>query len=282
MKKLSYIFCLLVGLLCLPLMGMAAKASAVPVANVSAATKLVNKLLNGQGTIVETFPAVDNLIGFVVKSSHGNNGILYADSTGKYLFSGSIVDANGQDLTQAYTNEYINSKLAGPAYEQASSLAWFADGSDAAPHKVYVIFDPNCIYCHVLYQQIQPLVDQGNVEIRWIPVAFRDPSSPGKAAAMLNAGSNEASSKLLAENEANFNDQTENGSLAPLTPNPSDKKVAAAFNSVAQNTAFFTKYGFEGTPTILYKQADGKVMVVPGLPRGQAFTDMINAMSANW
>ena len=283
MKKLATYLCLLISLLSLPLAGVAAKttASANP-ANVSAARKLVNKMLTGQGTIVESFSAVNNLIGFVVKSNQGGNGIIYADKAGKYIFSGSIIDANGQDLTQVYTNQYINSKLAGPAYNEAASLSWFADGNDNAPHKAYIIFDPNCIFCHALYQQIQPLIAEGQVQVRWIPVAFRDPSSPGKAAAMLNAGSDAESSKLLAHNEANFNDQTETGSLTPLKPDANDKQVSAAFNKVAHNTAFFSKFGFQGTPTILYKQANGKVMMVPGLPRGQAFTNMINSMGSDW
>jgi thiol:disulfide interchange protein DsbG len=161
-------------------------------------------------------------------------------------------------------------------------MNWFAEGSDKAPHKIYAIVDPNCIFCHVLYQQVEPLVTSGQVQVRWIPVAFRDPSSPGKAAAMLNAGSDAAAAKLLAQNEDGFDDQSESGALTPLTPNADDPTINAAFSKVAQNTAFFSQSGFQGTPTILYKQADGKVMMVPGLPRGQAFQDMINSTGSSW
>jgi thiol:disulfide interchange protein DsbG len=273
MKKLSQSL-LVAAALVLPFASFAAT-------NTTAATKVVNKVLNGQGTIQQTFPAANGLIGFVVQSSQGNNGIVYADPKGQYVFVGSIINAQGQDLTQVYTNQYINSKIAGPAYQEANTMSWFSDGSDNAPHKAYVIIDPNCIFCHLLYKQVKPLIDSGQLQVRWIPVAFRDPSSPGKAAAMLNAGSNAASDKALQENEDGFNDQTESGALTPLTPS-SDLQVAAAFNKVTQNTAFFSKYGFQGTPTILYAQADGKVVMVPGLPRGQAFQDMINSMGSSW
>ncbi len=68
--------------------------------------------------------AVDGLTGFVIQSNQGgsSSGILYADAKGQYLFAGSIINAQGQDLTQQYTNQYINSKIAGPAYAQALNL----------------------------------------------------------------------------------------------------------------------------------------------------------------
>ncbi len=248
------------------------------------ASKLVNKIIGTQGHVVQSFPAVDGMTGFVVQSNQGGNssGILYADAKGQYLFAGSIINAQGQDLTQQYTNEYINSKIAGPAYAQAMNLNYFTSGSDTAPHKAVVIMDPNCIFCHTLYQKIEPLIESGQLQVRWLPVAFRDPSSPGKAAAMLNAGSDAASDKLLAQNEANFDEQTESGSLTPLQPDSKNMAVTAAFSKVAQNTQFFSQSGFNGTPTILYKEKDGKVMMVPGLPQGKAFDAMMNSMGSTW
>ncbi len=247
-------------------------------------TQLVNKIIGTQGHIVQSFSAVDGMTGFVIQSSEGSNssGILYSDAKGQYLFAGSIINAQGQDLTQQYTNEYINSKLAGPAYAQALNLNYFTSGSNNAPHKAVIIFDPNCIFCHTLYTEIEPLIASGQVQVRWLPVAFRDPSSPGKAAAMLNASSDAAANKLLDQNEANFNVQTESGSLAPLQPDNTNPAVTAAFNKVAQNTQFFSKSGFNGTPTILFKQANGKVMMIPGLPQGKAFNAMIDSMGSTW
>ncbi len=77
---------------------------------------------------------------------------------------------------------------------------------DSAPHKAIIIIDPNCIFCHTLYQQVQTLIDAGQLQVRWLPVPFRDPSSPGKAAAILNAGSDAAADKLLQEYQLNRDD----------------------------------------------------------------------------
>ncbi len=270
------------------LIGLAVAASSTALcAAVSAETpaaKLVNKVIGAQGHVVESFPAVDGLTGFVIQANQGSgsSGILYADVKGQYLFAGSIINAQGQDLTQQYTNQYINSKIAGPAYAQALGLNYFTSGSDTAPHKAIIIIDPNCIFCHNLYQELEPLIDAGQLQVRWLPVAFRDPSSPGKAAAMLNAGSDAAADKLLAENEANFDTQTESGSLTPLQPDSKNAAVTIAFGKVTQNTQFFSQSGFNGTPTILYKEANGNINMVPGLPQGKAFDAMIDSMGSSW
>lgn len=273
----------LVGMVCAGFL-FAATTDATVNLNTPAA-KLVTKVINGQGTIVDTFPAIGGLTGFVVESAQGaghNSGILYADPKGRFLVAGSVISAQGQDMTQVYTNQYINNKIAGPAYAEALQLHTFTSGSNNAPHKAIVIFDPNCIYCHLLYKELEPLIAEGQVQIHWLPVAFRDPSSPGKAAALLNAGSDAEASKLLDENEATFNDQTETGALAPIQPDANNPAVTEAFSKVAQNTQFFSKYSFQGTPTIFYKQTDGKIVMVPGFVQGQAFQAMVAKMGASF
>ncbi len=266
--------------LCVVTLGLFA---ATPVNLNTPAAKLVTKVLNGQGQITEAFPAVNGLTGFVVEAKQGgNSGILYADSKGQYLFAGSIINAKGQDLTQLYTNEYINSKIAGPAYAAVMNLNTFTSGSDKAPHKIIVMIDPNCIYCHLLYNALQPLIAEGQVQVRWLPVAFRAASSAGMAAAMLNAGSDAAASKLLDANEAGFNDQTEQGGLAPLQTNAKDPAISAAFDKVTQNTQFFMKSGLVGTPAILYKSTSGKIVLLPGYVSGKAFTAMVSDAGSSW
>ena len=57
----------------------------------------------------------------------------------------------------------------------------------AGPRVVDVFFDPNCPYCHELYEDLEPWVGKQGLQLRWIPVAVLAPSSEGKAAAMLQA-----------------------------------------------------------------------------------------------
>jgi thiol:disulfide interchange protein DsbG len=65
--------------------------------------------------------------------------------------------------------------LKGEALRQAAAsmladigqASWVRDGQSA--HVIYVFFDPNCPFCHKVYQDLRPQVERGEVELRWIP-----------------------------------------------------------------------------------------------------------------
>ncbi|MDF2690890.1 MAG: hypothetical protein K0S29_745 [Gammaproteobacteria bacterium] len=124
----------------------------------SPAAKLVSKLTYNQVNITNEFQAANGWQGFVIQTKKQNSqAIVYVDPTNQYLFSGALLNAQGQNLTQQYTDEYINKVIAKGAYQSIAGTHWFSEGSDQAPHKIYVIIDPNCIYCHMIYQSLEPL-----------------------------------------------------------------------------------------------------------------------------
>ena len=67
----------------------------------------------------------------------------------------------------------------------AQSAGGIDDGHSR--HRLYVFYDPNCPYCHRLYQQLLPYVARGAVQVSWITVGFLAPSSLRKAAAIVQA-----------------------------------------------------------------------------------------------
>jgi thiol:disulfide interchange protein DsbG len=207
--------------------------------------------------------------------------VIFADKNGQYLIVGTVVNADGQNLSDQYTQQYVNVGVAKAAYADLGNTVWFSEGSDKAPHKAYIIIDPNCIYCHLLYQEIEPMIQQNQVQVRWVPVGFLRPTSLGKAAKLLYS---KDPITVLAQNENNFDTQSESGGIAPLAQNSNDAKVNAAFQKIQANTDFFNKYGqaFIGTPVILYKTADGNPNFFSGFAKGQQLNDLINNMSAQW
>ncbi|WP_226841353.1 thioredoxin fold domain-containing protein [Acidithiobacillus ferrooxidans] len=52
---------------------------------------------------------------------------------------------------------------------------------------IYDFFDPNCPYCHGMYDEEQPLIKAGKLSVRYVPVAYLMPSSTPEAAALLPA-----------------------------------------------------------------------------------------------
>jgi len=208
--------------------------------------------------------------------------VVYSDKSGQYMFIGTIIDSNGQNLTDQYTQKYVNAGIAKTAFAQLPDLTWFSQGDENAPHKAYIIIDPNCIYCHLLYQEIAPLIQQGQLAVRWLPVGFLHASSAGKAATLLAADSVAEQIALLKQNETNFNMQQEEGGINALAKNNSNASISAVFDKVAKNTNFFSQMGFSGTPTLLFKDGKGAPNFYPGFAKGPQLQALINNMSDSW
>ena len=245
---------------------------------------LINKITKGQVTVTESFKtSSDSLVGYVIKPKQGGGGnVVFTNKEGTLLFVGNLINAKGQNLTQQYTQKYVQAKVAGNAFKEVASLDWFAQGSAKAPGKVYIIIDPNCSYCHKMYQEIEPLVKANKVQVRWIPVGFLRPDSAGMSAKILSGKTDKEKVALFEQNENKFKDAVEHGGLTPLKADSKDKADVAAFAGVKKNTAFFSKFGFGGTPTILYKDQTGTPKFMPGFVEGEALTKLLNSATKTW
>jgi thiol:disulfide interchange protein DsbG len=266
-----------------PALGFAA-AKTVPaktmVPAMSAGVTLINKVTQNQLSVEKQFKATDGLTGFVLKAKQqpSQQMIFYTNKKGSLLFIGNLINADGKNLTEAYTNQYILAPKAAKAWAQVSTLNYVAQGSNKAPHKTYVFWDPNCSYCHLLYQELQPLVVSGKLQVRWVPVAIR-PNSKGKTARILH-DAGKGALKDMAADEAHFNMSKEQGSLKPLAQSKS-KDVTAAFAKTAANTKMFTD-NFVGTPVILFMNTDGKAKVIPGFIQGAQLQATVSSMASKW
>lgn len=270
-----------------PAPAAAAPKAAAPVMATPAldpAAQLVTSITQGQAKISQEFDATDNLKGFVIEPTQGpgQSMIVYADPKGQYLFIGNLIGADGTNYTQQYTQQYIQVKVAAEAYQTISQTHWFVDGSDAAPHKLYVIIDPNCIFCHMLFKELQPLIANNELQVRWIAAGFLKPTSAGKAAQLLYAKTDQERIALLTKDETAFNVKQEEGGLTPLAPNAKDAAITAAFAQVEANTKFFESYPFVGTPVLLYKQPDGKPAYYPGYVRPDQLQHLLQSVGNQW
>jgi len=238
-------------------------------------TDMINKLTDNQVTVISTFPSIGNLIGVVIQpkdSAAAQETILYVDKDGRYLISGALITAEGTNQTQVDGEKYIGSKIAQKAYGEVSKTAWIQEGNKNAKHLIYVVADPNCIYCHKLYQQTRAQVKSGDLAIRWIWVGFLKPSSKDIALSILSA---KDPIKAMDMDEANFNDQNEQGGLT-VNKKPS-KEAEAKFD---KNMAFMNKYQFPGTPVIIYKDDKNKPQASFGLPSEEQLKSIFADASA--
>lgn len=171
---------------------------------------------------------------------------------GAYYFFGA--HDKGSNKTQ---NIDLNSTdLAAEKLYQALQTANFIEqGAKTAARNMYVIFDPNCIFCHALFEATQKQVDAGNLAIRWVPIGIIKRSSPLKTMAILSAKS---PLEALKQNENGFNYAKEEGGITPVT-NPTSKEIEQ-FN----HNMTILKGLINSVPVVVYKNAAGQARVSGG------------------
>lgn len=246
---LRLIFKVVSPLLLLPSIALAAYPDAVQV-------------LIDEGLKVEaSFDAPGGLKGFVGRRN-GHPVSLYLMPDGEHVVVGKMVDGFGRDLSA----DHIRNRLPQPdltgAWQKLSEAAWVSEGPDDAKRIVYVFFDPNCGYCVTFREKAQPYLQQG-IELRHIMVGIIQPSSLAKAASVL--GAEDPLGKL------DFHD-----SQFPRDWLDADENVPQDLRErVQSNNRLMESLSIAVTPSVLYKDPDGEVRKIVGLPDDSALSEAV-------
>ena len=152
---------------------------------------------------------------------------------------------------------------ADPAAARAAALLasigkahWVQEGT--GPRIVYIFFDPNCPYSHKLYLATRAEVGTAGLQLRWIPVGQLEASSPGKAAAILQARDPLAAFHKN-ENDWDFGDSPAGG-IRPLA-----QPGAKVLQQLRANAALMRQAGLHTFPVMLYRDASGRAHLIVGL-----------------
>ncbi len=130
------------------------------------------------------------------------------------------------------------------------------------PRPLYIFFDPNCPFCHRLYENLQALIGPERLRVTWIPVGVLEMSSFGKAAHLLEAANPQAE---LARNERRF----ARGGVKPW------RARARIRHALAANARLLTDAGSNGVPFLVYQGHSGRVHSVIGDPPVRALLRII-------
>jgi len=221
--------------------------------------------LVARGILVgKSFIAEAGLTGWVV-TRQGRTGIVYTTPDKQHLIVGSLVDANGRDLTPVYAATYVSKPDLGSLYKQLDSTRYVTQGASASKNVIYVFFDPNCVFCHFAWRALQPYVNAG-LQVRWVPVGFLKPTSAPRAAAILEA---KAPAQALQFNEERFVPATEDGGIIPVSTMKPE-----TLHALTANRALMDAFGSNGTPTIVWKDSHGEVQAKSGMPPLSALSAM--------
>lgn len=124
---------------------------------------------------------------------------------------------------------------------------------------VYDFQDPNCPYCHVLYENEAPLIKDGKLTVRYVPVAFLTPSSPAEAAEWLQSAHPLV---VLQHFEQIVGNALRRGNMAHL---PKALVIPTTGEHLHTNLTIMKSLGIMGTPAVAYRMKNGKIGIIPGL-----------------
>lgn len=205
-----------------------------------------------------------NLVAWVTKAM-GRTSVLYTDPTGgKYMFLGLLIGKGGKNVTAELVKKYSPGPDYKKVYDEIKGRQAIHDGH-AGP-VIYAFFDPNCIFCHKLWDQTRAAVKAGKLQINWLAVGFLKGSSTPKALAILTAKS---PIKAMYADETGFNDATEEGGIAGVDMSNLSKAGQLALADIKANEKTMHANGFNGTPAIIFKgKADNQYHAFMGLPPG--------------
>lgn len=154
------------------------------------------------------------------------------------------------------STQSVRARIAGSILQDIQHATWISEGHNK--HVIYIFFDPNCPYCHKLYEEFRPWVKRNEVQLRWLPIGTLMASSRGKAAAILQAKNPLAAFR---RNEQGFSPVHGFGRIGeePL-PKPAIKK---ALNI---NAELLDRTGQEAVPTMVFRVKDGTPIFIQGSP----------------
>lgn len=207
------------------------------------------------------FAAPGGLTGYVGRRN-GEELAIYLTADGEQAIIGTMVDAFGRDLSAEHLRKHLPPPDLEPVWRALGGSGWIATGAQRPGRIVYAFIDPNCPYCHRLWEQARPYLGQG-IQVRYVPVGIIAPQSFGQAARLLAAADPAAA---LAEHMRRAAD----GGLEPLQPVP-----PAVRRQLEANAQLLARLGQSITPTLFYRNRSGRVERIIGLPDEKALADVV-------
>ncbi len=236
----------------------APKAAAKPASSAAANRPAVLQGIEKQGfEVIGEFDAPGGLRGFAGVVGGQQPAAAYVTADGKNVMVGTLFNEKGEDVGAAPLDKLVAKPMSDRIWKRLDGSAWVRDGRADAPRVVYTFSDANCPYCHRFWEAARPWVDSGKVQLRHVMVGVIREDSPAKAAAILGAPNPSA---VFLQNEHDF-------SKGGIKPAPTITPALA--NKLDANQVLMVELGFQGTPGILFHDAQGMVQRVSGMPQGE-------------
>ena len=228
----------------------------------SQARKLVTGASAGHLEARRVFVGPHGLYGVVVgaKGDPDSASILWVTPDRSAVLAGTLIYATGNDLTTVAKFAMGLQFSPTESLRRASLPAARAIMTPGRGPILTAFIDPNCSYCHLLYDEVMPHVLKGELRVRFVIVVVVKSDSARRAAAILSATDPLAA---LAQDQRAFDVTHEEGGY----PIANAHLLPASIAAVAANNALISKAGIDGTPAVLYcSRRKSSVRMIVGMP----------------
>lgn len=214
----------------------------------------VIRYIKQQGvTIIDTFDTPAGLKGYAA-TIQGQPMSIYLTADKQFAMIGNLINAEGEDLGEAALYELISAPQNEKVWQQLEQARWIQDGQKSAKRIIYTFTDPYCPYCQRLRELAEPYIANGEVQLRHIMVGILQENSVQTAADILAAESPEAALRQHIEQKQ------------AQQPGSESQASADALATVENNNLLMEQLGFMATPTSVYKDKQGHVRLIEGMP----------------
>ncbi|MCH4563442.1 MULTISPECIES: thiol:disulfide interchange protein DsbG [Halomonas] len=208
-------------------------------------------------TIHAEFSAPGGLTGYAA-SAQGRELAVYVTADGEHAVVGTLVDAEGNDLSSAPLDEHVRAAQTAELWKRLENSHWILDGDPDAQRVVYTFTDPNCPFCRQLWKEVRPWVEAGEVQLRHIMVGVLGQDSPAKAAALLGA---DDPASALHEHESGES----------IAPSAQPREIE---EQVYDNNQLFEELGLIATPTTMARDGD-RLIRTQGMPDDEHLLELM-------
>ncbi|RPH24770.1 thiol:disulfide interchange protein DsbG [Buttiauxella warmboldiae] len=199
------------------------------------------------------FKGPGDLPGYVMQFQ-GQGTTVFLTPDKQHAIMGNLVDAAGKNLSDAQVEKWVYAPMAKEMWQKLGQHRWIAAGKADAPRVVYAFADPYCPYCTQFWHNAQPWLQSGKVQLRVLMVGMLRPDSGQKAAAIMMA---DDPAQTLAEYE------NSKGKMALKIPSAIKPEITKA---LAENLALMDELGGTATPSVYYRNKEGRLQQHQGLP----------------
>jgi len=155
------------------------------------------------------------------------------------------IETNDQASEQRFEFKTPSERL----YHDIETSNWVALGKLGAP-VAYSFIDPQCGHCRAFVQSLKPALENGQVQLRMIPVGFKEETRAQAAFLMAAPNPQERWMRHIDGDET-------------ALPARSDINQ----QGVQRNLAIMQSWKLSATPLIIYRAKSGEVKIVRGRPK---------------